>query len=214
MTAPTRAQLLDELAGLVAQTDLVVSAEQQQQLVDYVLLIHKWNQAYNLTAVRDPSEMLVKHIMDSIAVAPLIEANTCIDVGTGPGLPGIPLAIMLPQTQFTLLDTLGKRVRFLQQVVYALKLKNVTPVQSRVEEFVDHAQFDVVLSRAFASLKDMLHWCAHLVHSKGEFLALKGQYPEQEIKECPEIYKVTDKYALTIPQLNAERHVLKITKVG
>ena len=205
-----KAQLLDFLDSLIAKTDLEVSFSQRDALIEYVLLINKWNKAYNLTAVRDVKEMVVKHIMDSIMVMPYVTGQQCIDVGTGPGLPGIPLAIMCPDKQFTLLDTLGKRVRFLNQVVYALGLTNVTPVQARVEEYTENNEFDVVISRAFASLKDMLHWCAHLIHSKGEFLALKGQDPVEEINECQDEYKVSSKYALTIPSLNAERHVLII----
>ena len=205
-----KAQLLDFLDSLIAKTDLEVSFSQRDALIEYVLLINKWNKAYNLTAVRDVKEMVVKHIMDSIMVMPYLTGQQCIDVGTGPGLPGIPLAIMCPDKQFTLLDTLGKRVRFLNQVVYALGLTNVTPVQARVEEYAENNEFDVVISRAFASLKDMLHWCAHLIHSKGEFLALKGQDPVEEINECQDEYEVSSKYALTIPSLNAERHVLII----
>lgn len=205
-----RAKLLDYLDLLIARTDLVVSVKQREALIDYVLLINKWNKTYNLTAVRDVKEMVVKHIMDSIMVMPYLNGQQCIDVGTGPGLPGIPLAIMCPDKHFTLLDTLGKRVRFLNQVVYALGLPNVTPVQARVEDYTDNNEFDVVISRAFASLKDMLHWCAHLVHSNGEFLALKGQYPIDEINECQSEYDVISEYALTIPNLNADRHVLII----
>ena len=205
-----KAQLLDYLEQLIAKTDLKVSVEQRTALIDYVLLINKWNKTYNLTAVRDVQEMVVKHIMDSIMVMPYVNGQQCIDVGTGPGLPGIPLAIMCPDKQFTLLDTLGKRVRFLNQVVYALGLTNVTPVQARVEEYTQNNDFDVVISRAFASLKDMLHWCAHLVHSRGEFLALKGQYPTDEVSECQSEYDIISKYALTIPDLNADRHVLII----
>ena len=205
-----RAKLLDYLDFLIARTDLVVSVKQREALIDYVLLINKWNKTYNLTAVRDVKEMVVKHIMDSIMVMPYLNGQQCIDVGTGPGLPGIPLAIMCPDKHFTLLDTLGKRVRFLNQVVYALGLPNVTPVQARVEDYTDNNEFDVVISRAFASLKDMLHWCTHLVHSSGEFLALKGQYPIDEINECQSEYDVISEYALTIPNLNADRHVLII----
>ena len=190
-----RAKLLDYLDFLIARTDLVVSVKQREALIDYVLLINKWNKTYNLTAVRDVKEMVVKHIMDSIMVMPYLNGQQCIDVGTGPGLPGIPLAIMCPDKHFTLLDTLGKRVRFLNQVVYALGLPNVTPVQARVEDYTDNNEFDVVISRAFASLKDMLHWCAHLVHSSGEFLALKGQYPIDEINECQSEYDLISEYA-------------------
>ena len=126
--------MLAKLKQLVAQTSLQLSEHQLQQLVQYVQLLDKWNSAYNLTSVRDPMEMLVKHIMDSLAVAPFIKGQRVIDVGTGPGLPGIPLAICFPDKEFTLLDSLGKRIRFLNQVKLQLGLKNVTPLQSRVED--------------------------------------------------------------------------------
>lgn len=204
--------LLRRLQDALAHTDLEVSELQQQQLVGYVQLMHKWNKAYNLTSVRDPNEMLVKHILDSVVVAPYLQGSQFIDVGTGPGLPGIPLAIMLPEANFTLLDSLGKRVRFMRQVGFELKLPNITPVQSRVEEFIPAVPFDMVLSRAFASIKDMLHWCAHLVDSAGTFMALKGQFPEQEMAEIPAEFYVQDVIKLRVPGLDGERHLVKIRK--
>lgn len=201
-----------KLEQYISQTDLQVSEEQISKLVGFVQLIHKWNKAYNLTSVRDPESMLIKHIMDSIVVAPHLQQSHYIDVGTGPGLPGIPLAIMLPQTHFTLLDSLGKRVRFMKQVAYELKLDNIQPVQSRVEEFTSTHQLNGVLSRAFASLNDMLSWCQHLIDSKGTFIALKGQLPQQEIDELSEGFTVTDITALHVPELEGERHLIKIVK--
>ncbi|MFT5814037.1 MAG: 16S rRNA (guanine527-N7)-methyltransferase, partial [Psychroserpens sp.] len=168
-------ELMSALKGTLKNSELVVTEEQQLQLIRYVLMMHKWNKAYNLTSVRDPQQMVIKHIIDSIVVAPFLDKTHYIDVGTGPGLPGIPLAIMCPDKQFILLDSLGKRVRFMKQVAYELKIDNIEPVQSRVEDFVSNVKIDGVLSRAFASLKDMLHWCQHLVDSQGVFLALKGQ---------------------------------------
>ena len=119
----------------VQKLGVSVTAQQKQKLLDFLQLLHKWNKAYNLTSVRDPEQMLYVHILDSIAVAPLLSKNTYIDVGTGPGLPGIPLAIMFPEKQFTLLDSLGKRIRFIKQVAYELSLTNIEPVQSRVEDY-------------------------------------------------------------------------------
>lgn len=204
--------LATKLQKYISLTDLQVSEEQISKLVGFVQLIHKWNKAYNLTSVRDPESMLIKHIMDSIVVAPHLQQSHYIDVGTGPGLPGIPLAIMLPQTHFTLLDSLGKRVRFMKQAAYELKLDNIEPVQSRVEEFVSTQKLNGVLSRAFASLNDMLTWCHHLIDSNGTFIALKGQLPQQEIDELPEGFAVTDTIALNVPELEGDRHLIKIVK--
>ncbi|EAS41710.1 16S rRNA (guanine(527)-N(7))-methyltransferase RsmG [Photobacterium profundum] len=199
------------LVQLIAQTELQVTEQQVQQLVGYVELLHKWNKAYNLTSVRDPHEMLVKHIMDSIVVSAHLQGENFIDVGTGPGLPGIPLAIMCPEKNFTLLDSLGKRIRFIKQVVHELNIANVTPVQSRVEEFQPEQGFDGVISRAFASMNDMVSWCHHLPAENGHFLALKGQFSEQEVAELPEWCSVTEVKSLQIPELEGERHLVILT---
>ena len=202
--------MLNKLSRLLAEAGISLSDRQQQQLVAYVELLHKWNKAYNLTSVRDPNEMLVRHILDSIIVAPYLKGERFIDVGTGPGLPGIPLAIVLPQAQFTLLDSLGKRVRFLRQVQHELKLDNVTPVQSRVEEFPAEPPFDGVISRAFASLTDMVSWCHHLPGEQGRFYALKGLVPQDEIEQLPAQFQVEEIVKLRVPQLDGERHLVTI----
>lgn len=203
------------LTSGLAALSLELSDTQQQQLVDYVVMIDKWNKAYNLTSVRDPKQMMVKHILDSLAIVPHLSASAgenIIDVGTGPGLPGMPLAIAFPNKSFTLLDSLGKRVRFMTQCVHTLKLTNVTPVQSRVEEHNGEKPYDIVLSRAFASLKDMLHWCEHLVDSDGQFLALKGQFPQEEIDEVSDHFQVSRTENLTVPNLVGERHLVWLKK--
>ncbi|MGL4723838.1 MAG: 16S rRNA (guanine(527)-N(7))-methyltransferase RsmG [Scandinavium sp.] len=202
--------MLNKLSRLLAEAGISLSANQQQQLVAYVELLHKWNKAYNLTSVRDPNEMLVRHILDSIIVAPHLKGSRFIDVGTGPGLPGIPLAIVLPEAHFTLLDSLGKRVRFLRQVQHELKLDNVEPVQSRVEEFPAEPPFDGVISRAFASLNDMVSWCHHLPGEQGRFYALKGLVPDDEIGQLPAGFVVEDIVKLQVPQLDGERHLVTI----
>lgn len=204
--------LLAILQESLLQCDLTVSESQQHKLVAYVMMIHKWNKAYNLTSVRDPQQMMIKHIVDSIVVAPYLDKTHYIDVGTGPGLPGIPLAILCSDKHFILLDSLGKRVRFMKQVAYELKIDNIQPVQSRVEEFQPEHRLDGVLSRAFASLKDMLHWCQHLVDSQGEFLALKGQLPVEEINQLPDGFDLLQTIKLNVPKLEGERHIVKIKK--
>jgi len=199
------------LEQLIAQTELQVTDQQIQQLVGYVELLHKWNKAYNLTSVRDPRDMLVKHIMDSIVVSAYLKGDNFIDVGTGPGLPGIPLAIMCPDKTFTLLDSLGKRIRFIRQVIHELKIANVTPVQSRVEDFQPELGFDGVISRAFASMNDMVSWCRHLPAADGHFLALKGQFSQQEVAELPQWCSVTEVQSLQVPELEGERHLVTLT---
>ena len=204
--------LQQQLTTLLAQTDIALTQKQQQQLVRYVELLDKWNKAYNLTSVRLPQEIMVKHIMDSLVVAPHLTGHHYIDVGTGPGLPGIVLAIALPETQFVLLDSLGKRVRFLMHVKHELGLDNVTPVQSRVEEYQPSVKLDGVLSRAFASLQDMIDWCSHLIDHSGKFIALKGVFPSEELDSLPAGVKFEQKIALEVPDLDAQRHLIILSK--
>lgn len=207
--------MLNKLSRLLAEAGISLSDQQQQQLVAYVEMLHKWNKAYNLTSVRDPNEMLMRHILDSIVVAPHLQGTRFIDVGTGPGLPGIPLSIVRPESHFTLLDSLGKRVRFLRQVQHELKLTNIEPVQSRVEDFPAEPPFDGVISRAFASLNDMVSWCHHLPGDAGRFYALKGQLPEDEIALLPAGLAVESIVELKVPHLEGERHlvIVKANKV-
>ncbi|OAE79303.1 16S rRNA (guanine(527)-N(7))-methyltransferase RsmG [Vibrio cholerae] len=204
-----------KLDALISKTSLTVTEQQREQLVGYVQLLDKWNKAYNLTSVRDPMEMLVKHILDSLVVSPHLVGERFIDVGSGPGLPGIPLAIMHPDKEFVLIDSLGKRIRFLKQVIHDLKINNVLPVQSRVEEFDPESGFDGVLSRAFASMTDMVNWCQHLPKpNAGGFLALKGVRPDDEITLLPEWCSVTDIKALQVPELEGERHLVILSRKG
>jgi len=207
--------LKEELNTLLAKTELNLTEQQVDQLIAYVELLAKWNKAYNLTSVRNPSDMLVKHIMDSLMVGQCLEGNSFIDVGTGPGLPGIPLAILFPERNFVLLDSLGKRITFLRQVVFQLKLENVTPVKSRVEEFQPEEPFDGVLSRAFASLEDMINWCHHLTAiEQGRYYALKGQYPAEELQQLPESIALVKSHEILVPSLVGERHLIELKKIA
>ncbi|BEU05391.1 ribosomal RNA small subunit methyltransferase G [Agarivorans sp. OAG1] len=204
--------LKSRLQGLLAQTSLQLTELQISQLVSLVEQLDKWNKAYNLTSVRDPMEMMVKHILDSLVVSPYLQGERFIDVGTGPGLPGLPLAIINPDRQFVLLDSLGKRITFIRQVCHLLKLDNVTAVQSRVENYQQNLDFDGVISRAFASLEDMLNWCSHLPANNGKFYALKGLVPEQELENLPEGLKLHSIESLTVPELEGQRHLVIIDK--
>ena len=198
-----------KLDSLLAKAGIALPDQQKHQLIGYVELLHKWNKAYNLTSVRDPMQMLVRHILDSIVVNPHLSGSRFIDVGTGPGLPGIPLAIVRPDAHFTLLDSLGKRVRVLRQVQHELGLKNVEAVQSRVEDFIPEPAFDGVISRAFASLQDMLSWCHHLpVKGQGRFYALKGIRPDEELASLPAGIQLQEIVKLQVPELEGERHLV------
>ncbi|WP_439258956.1 16S rRNA (guanine(527)-N(7))-methyltransferase RsmG [Lonepinella sp. BR2930] len=205
--------LAEKLEFLLKNTALCLTDLQKTQLVQLVLLLHKWNKAYNLTSVRDPQDMLVKHIMDSLVVSPYLQGSGFIDVGTGPGLPGLPLAIINPDKQFYLLDSLGKRISFIRNAVRELGLTNIEPVLSRVEEFKPDHLFDGVLSRAFASLKDMTDWCHHLLSEKGLFYALKGQYNQDEVQQLSADFTVQQVIVLQVPELIGERHLVLVKKV-
>ncbi|GGQ25725.1 16S rRNA (guanine(527)-N(7))-methyltransferase RsmG [Shewanella litoralis] len=201
-----------QLQTYLAEMKISATELQQKQLVGFVEMLAKWNKAYNLTSVRDPEQMLIRHIMDSLAVSPYLEGQRFIDVGTGPGLPGIPLAIMNPDKQFVLLDSLGKRIRFQKQVQFELKINNITSVESRVEAYQPDDKFDGVLSRAFASIQDMLSWCHHLPTEKGIYYALKGQLNEQELQQMPAGFSLVETIVLHVPKLDEQRHLLKIAK--
>ncbi|OOH87715.1 16S rRNA (guanine(527)-N(7))-methyltransferase RsmG [Pasteurellaceae bacterium 15-036681] len=203
--------MLAKLDRLLAQADISLTDQQKQQLVDFVKLLDKWNKAYNLTSVRNPDEMLVKHILDSLVVSKHLQGNSFIDVGTGPGLPGIPLAIANPDKQFVLLDSLGKRITFIKNALRELGINNVTPVLSRVEEYQDQ-QFDGVLSRAFASLNDMVDWCYHLPNVSGRFYALKGVYQQQEVSDIKKAVSLIEVIPLEVPELVGERHLVVLQK--
>lgn len=201
-----------QLKTYLAEMKMSATQLQQKQLIGFVEMLNKWNKAYNLTAVRDPEQMLIRHIMDSLTVSPYLEGERFIDVGTGPGLPGIPLAIMNPDKQFVLLDSLGKRIRFQKQVQFELKISNITSVESRVETYDPDIKFDGVLSRAFASIQDMLSWCQHLSTEKGTFYALKGQLNQQELQQIPAGFSLVETIVLHVPRLDEQRHLLKIAK--
>jgi len=202
------------LQQLLEQAGIELTPAQLAQQVALVEQLHKWNKAYNLTAVRDPQQMLSRHIVDSLVVLPYLTGQHFIDVGTGPGLPGLPLAIARPDWQFVLLDSLGKRIRFIRQVCHLLKINNVTAVQSRVEDYQPEQQFDGVISRAFASLNDMLSWCAHLPTNNGSFYALKGNYPGAELACLTAAYQTSEVIKLQVPEADGERHLVIIKKRG
>lgn len=168
----------------------------------YLFLLQKWNAAYNLTAIRDIEGMIEKHLLDSLAVLPWLRGNTVLDVGSGAGLPGIPLAIANPKRDFVLLDSNGKKTRFLQEVKRQLQLKNVEIVQFRAENYHPARAFDTVVSRAFSSIEQMIYWTQHLISNHGLWLAMKGRFPEEELHELQYPYQVVD---YKVPGIEGER---------
>ena len=184
----------------------------QAQLRDYVRLIDKWNQVYNLTSVRDPAEMVTRHLLDSLAIQPYLQGTQILDVGTGAGLPGIPLAIVnkevCPERKYVLLDSNSKKTRFVQQAIAELGLTNVQVVHERAENFCPTDLFDVVVSRAFASIADMLKYSGQHCAPDGVLLAMKGADPVDELQAVPDHYAVQAIHALSVPGLEGQRHVV------
>jgi 16S rRNA (guanine527-N7)-methyltransferase len=203
-------QQLDQ--GLAA-LGVPASVEQRRHYRNYLHLLNKWNRAYNLSAVRTIDQMLPRHLLDSLSITPFFHADNCLDVGSGGGLPGIPLAIACPDRQFTLIDSNGKKTRFLFQVVNELGLKNVTVEQGRVEEKTSPPQFDGVVSRAFSTISAMLGSCAQIMADGARIYAMKGRYPSEELEDIDAGFTVEAVQPLQIPELAGERHLIILRKV-
>lgn len=206
-----RDALTDVLADGARALGLDLDDAQIAQLMDYLALLSKWNAVYNLTAVRDPAQMVTQHLLDSLAAVPAFaDAKNVLDVGAGGGLPGIVLAIARPDMRVSMIDTVHKKTAFLTQAKAELGLKNVTVHTARVEQLKVAERFDVVTSRAFAELADFVNWSGHLLSDGGRFIAMKGVMPQEEIARLPAGWKVTEVRPLHVPGLNAERHLVFI----
>jgi 16S rRNA (guanine527-N7)-methyltransferase len=211
MTSFPRDELMRTLANGARMLQLDLSEKQLAQLMDYLALLSKWNAVYNLTALRDPKQMVTHHLLDSLAVVPAFAgASNILDVGAGGGLPGIVLAIVRPGMRVSLVDTVHKKTAFLTQVKAELGLANVTVYTGRVEQLKVPQKFDVITSRAFAELNDFVTWSGHLLEEGGRFIALKGVMPDEEIARLPAGWKVGKVESLTVPGLDAERHLIFI----
>jgi 16S rRNA (guanine527-N7)-methyltransferase len=201
----TPATLSEGLASL----QLSLSPEIRQKLLDYVALVQKWNKVYNLTAVRDTDKMLTHHLLDSLAVVPHIATvKTILDVGSGAGLPGIPLALALADTRVTLLDSNHKKAAFLNQALIELQLGNAEVVCERVEKYQQKQLFDLVISRAFSDLPEFVALAGRLVAPGGILLAMKGVHPFEEIAQIKGRFKLSNVTPVTVPGLEAERHLV------
>lgn len=194
----------------LSQLAIVVDDHQRAQLLGLLALLHKWNQAYNLTAVRDVDDMVSRHVLDSASVAPYMHGPRLLDVGAGPGLPGIVLAILNPALAVTLVDSNGKKVRFQRQAVMELGLTNVFPSQARVETFSDQP-FDQVISRAFASLVDFVTLTRQLPKAEGQWLAMKGPGADDELRDLPPGIRLDKRHLLEVPFEAAQRQLLVLS---
>ncbi|HEY0505560.1 MAG TPA: 16S rRNA (guanine(527)-N(7))-methyltransferase RsmG [Lysobacter sp.] len=214
MNAPTLpADLRPALeAGLVA---LALDPALAPRLLDYLALLARWNRTYNLTAVRDPREMIGKHLLDSLAMHPFVDAlaqrgGTLADLGTGPGLPGIPLAIVKPGLRVTLVESNGKKARFLREAVRQLGLQDVRVAESRIEALPEPGAYDAITARALATLPLIVELGGHLLNPEGQLLAMKGVYPADEIAALPAGWALKASHPLVVPGLDAERHLVVV----
>ncbi len=201
----------NELVEGLKRQGLVLDEAVIERLLAYHGLLVKWNKAYNLTSVRDPGEMISRHLLDSLSILPFVGDGDLLDVGTGPGLPGMILALVRPHQSVTLLDSNGKKTRFLTQVKMELGVGNVQVVHNRLESWRPGRTFDQISSRAFATLADMVAKSAHLLAPQGCFLAMKGQYPQDEIDALPTGYQVDRVQVLTVPGTLGARHLVELS---
>lgn len=207
----------EDLARGIQALGLSIDTAAQQRLLDYLALLAKWNKAYNLTAVRNVDEMVSRHLLDSLSIVPLFEAaggERWLDVGSGGGMPGIPLAILFPGKSLTLLDSNGKKTRFLTQVKLELKLDNLQVIHSRVEAFQPEQPFNGIVSRAFSSLEDFTNWTRHLGDVHTNWLAMKGVHPSDELAALPEDFRVEAEHALAVPGCQGQRHLLILRRTA
>jgi len=201
------------LSAGVQELGLAMNEAQIDKMIAYLLLLSKWNSVYNLTAIRDPREMVKQHLLDSLSAAPaFVQAKNVLDVGAGGGLPGMMLAIAFPDTRISMIDTVSKKTAFLTQAKTELGLGNVTVYTGRVEELQVKEKFYVITSRAFSELCNFINWSGHLLADGGQFIAMKGVAPAQEIERLPAGWKVTGMQPLSVPGLDAERHLVFVQR--
>lgn len=205
------ASLLQQIQQGCDDLALTLSEQQQQQLLDYVVLLGKWNKVYNLTSVRDIDEMVSRHLLDSLAILPYLSGASLLDVGSGGGLPGIPLSIARPDLAVTLLDSNSKKTRFLQQVKAELGLDNVTVVHARIEQ-ADLPQFEMVTARAFSTIGDIIDLTGGHCHDAGKLLLMKGVYPESELETLGDDFSLHSVHVLDVPGSDGQRHLVELVK--
>jgi len=208
----TEASLGAQLAAGARELQVELPDPAQRKLLDYLGELGKWNAAYNLTAVREPAAMVTRHLLDSLALLPFVSAGRALDVGSGAGLPGIPLAIARPALAVALLDSNGKKARFLRHAQRALDLANVEVIEARAEGLRPDAPFDAVLARAFGSLAEFLLATAHLGAPGAHWLAMKGKLDDKELKDLPKGFVVKDVIPLKVPGLDEARHLIRVVR--
>ena len=209
---PAQAESNRRLEKGAVELGLALGRGERSKLLQYLALLEKWNQAYNLTAIRDVGRMVSGHLLDCLSVVPYLTGTRMLDAGSGAGFPGIPVAVARPDIQVVLLDGNQKKTAFLRQAVADLQLKNATVVCERVEAWRTGEKFDFIISRAFAEIAEFIALTEHLLAPGGVFAAMKGVYPFEEIERMPPNLRVRQSHALAVPGLEAERHLVLIQR--
>ena len=214
MSSMVTPQHAEELTLGARELGVELTESQHHQLLAYLALLIKWNKAYNLTAVRDPDEMVSRHLLDSLSIMSFVEGERWLDVGSGGGMPGIPMAILFPGTKVTVLDSNGKKTRFLTQVKLELKLDNLEVIHSRAEAFEPQQPFNGIISRAFSSLEDFTQWTRHMGDDQTHWLAMKGLHPANELVALPADFRLDSAQALAVPGCQGQRHLLILRRTA
>jgi len=202
----------DTLIKAAAHFGISLTADQSGALRVLLTELNDWNQRINLTAIRDPEQQLTKHLLDSLSINPYLRGNYIADVGTGAGFPGLPLALVNPDKQFVLMDSINKKLRFVKHAAQVMKLSNVAVLHTRAQDHRPARRFDCVVSRAMGSIENFVLWCGHLCADGGRLLAMKGRYPDAELAALPEGWRVVAIHELKVPGLDEQRHLVELCR--
>jgi len=202
----------EQIQVAAVEFGLILTAEQCAALQRVLDELNDWNQRLNLTAIRDPQQQITKHLLDSLSIHPYLRGTRIADIGTGAGFPGLPLALVNPDKQFVLIDSVNKKLRFVEHAAQAMGLTNVAVLHTRAQDYKLEPRFDCVVSRAMGSIENFVKWCGHLCASGGRLLSMKGKYPEDELKLLPAGWKVAAIHELNVPGLDESRHLVEICR--
>lgn len=202
----------DQLPTAAGEFGLSLTTQQCAALQRLLDELNDWNQRLNLTAIRDPQQQITKHLLDSLSIHPYLRGTRIADIGTGAGFPGLPLALVNSDKQFVLIDSVNKKLRFVEHAAQAMGLQNVAVLHTRAQDYQPEPRFDCVVSRAMGSIENFVKWCGHLCGNDGRLLAMKGKYPEDELKLLPSGWKIAAVHVLKVPGLDDSRHLVEICR--
>lgn len=204
--------MIDTLSQAAAHMGISLTAAQGESLLKLLNELNDWNQRINLTAIRDLQQQLSKHLLDSLSIQPFLRGRYIADIGTGAGFPGLPLAVINPDKEFLLIDSINKKLRFVEHAAAVMQLQNVAVLHTRAQDYRPTRLFDVVVSRAMGSIENFVLWCGHLCAPQGRLLAMKGRYPDEELATVPKGWRVVAVHELKIPGLDEQRHLVELCR--